>query len=56
MHYFILQQRLLKNTLDSSEVRSQDMIKIIATIASNPEGRQLAWTFFNKNFKKILKR
>jgi len=49
-------QRLLKDTLDSSEVRSQDMIQIIATVASNPEGSQLAWKFFNKNFKKIVER
>lgn len=51
----LLHQRLLKNTLDD-EVRSQDMIQIITTVASNPDGRQPAWTFFNKNFKKIVKR
>lgn len=56
MHYFFLHQRLLKDTLDNSEVRSQDMIQIIGTVASNPEGRQLAWKFFNKNFKTIVKR
>lgn len=56
MHYFLLHQRLLKDTLDSSEVRPQDMIQIIATVASNTEGYQLAWRFFNDNFKKISKR
>ena len=42
--------------MDSSEIRSQDMIQIIATVASNPKGSQLAWKVFNKNFKKVVKR
>lgn len=54
--YYSLAPRLLKNTLDSSEVRSQDMIQIITAVTSNPHGRHLGWEFFNKNFKNIVKR
>lgn len=42
--------------MSSAEVRPQDFIQIIGTVASNPDGRQLAWKFFDKNFKKIIKR
>ncbi|CAH3110477.1 unnamed protein product [Pocillopora meandrina] len=50
-------KRLLKKVLMSSaEVRPQDFIQIIGTVASNPDGRWLAWKFFDKNFKKIVKR
>ena len=49
--------RLLKKVLMSiAEVRPQDFIQIIGTVASNPDGRRLAWKFFDKNFKKIVKR
>ena len=49
--------RLLKKVLMSSaEVRPQDFIQIIGTVSSNPDGRRLAWKFFDKNFKKIVKR
>ncbi|PFX20498.1 Endoplasmic reticulum aminopeptidase 1 [Stylophora pistillata] len=52
-----LLKRLLKKALGSgSEVRCQDLIQIIGTVASNPDGRLLAWKFFHKNFKKIVKR
>lgn len=42
--------------MSSAEVRPQDFIQIIGTVASNPDGRWLAWKFFDKNFKKIVKR
>ena len=42
--------------MSSAEVRPQDFIQIIGTVASNPDGRRLAWKFFDKNFKKIVKR
>jgi len=48
--------RLLKNSLDSRQVRPQDMIQIISTVASNTVGPQLSWGFFVKNFNKIGKR
>lgn len=42
--------------MSSAEVRPQDFIQIIGTVASNSDGRRLAWKFFDKNFKKIVKR
>ena len=42
--------------MSSAEVRPQDFIQIIGTVAINPDGRRLAWKFFDKNFKKIVKR
>ena len=42
--------------MSSAEVRPQDFIQIIGTVASNPDGRRLAWKFFDKNFKRIVKR
>lgn len=44
---------VLKKVLDfaiSNEVRSQDSSFIIASVASNVKGRDLAWTFFKDNF------
>ncbi|CAH3161876.1 unnamed protein product [Porites lobata] len=51
-----LLHRLLKHALDDKIVRTQDMIQIIGTVASNTKGRLLAWKFFKRNHEKITKR
>ena len=48
--------RLLKHALDGRIVRTQDMIQIIGTVASNAKGRLLVWKFFKRNHEKITKR
>lgn len=34
----------------SSEVRSQDCVYVITSVASSKVGRDLAWTFFKENW------
>lgn len=44
---------LLQRVLDfsiSDQVRSQDSVSVIATVAGNKNGRELAWKFFQDNF------
>lgn len=35
----------------SNEVRAQDAVFVIASVAINPLGRELSWTFFKENWK-----
>lgn len=45
---------LLKKVIDfamSTEVRAQDAVFVISSVASNPKGRDLAWEFFQANWK-----
>lgn len=35
----------------SDEVRAQDFVFVIASVANNPLGRDLSWTFFKENWK-----
>ena len=47
---------LLQETLDRTlgvEVRSQDTIRVIVTVASHRHGRNLAWEFVKDNWDKI---
>jgi puromycin-sensitive aminopeptidase len=38
----------------SEEVRAQDAVFVIASVAINPVGRDLSWTFFKENWKILL--
>lgn len=38
----------------SDEVRAQDAVFVIASVAINPLGRDLSWTFFKENWKILL--
>lgn len=38
----------------SEEVRAQDAVFVIASVAINPLGRDLSWTFFKENWKILL--
>lgn len=38
----------------SEEVRAQDAVFVIASVAINPAGRDTAWTFFKENWKILL--
>lgn len=38
----------------SEEVRAQDAVFVIASVAINPLGRDLAWTYFRENWKILL--
>jgi puromycin-sensitive aminopeptidase len=38
----------------SEEVRAQDAVFVIASVAVNPTGRDTAWTFFKENWKILL--
>ena len=48
--------RLLKYSLDESEIRSQDSVAVIDSIAHNPKGRLLAWKFVQDNYNELYKR
>jgi puromycin-sensitive aminopeptidase len=53
------QKDLLHKTLDlslSSEVRSQDTIRVVAGVAANPCGRDLAWDFVKANWAEFDRR
>mmetsp|Transcript_14380 Transcript_14380/g.56569 ORF Transcript_14380/g.56569 Transcript_14380/m.56569 type:complete len:1006 (+) Transcript_14380:134-3151(+) len=47
---YSLLQYTLQITLDDSIVRPQDQGTVIAGVASNPLGRDLAWDFYRSNF------
>ncbi len=52
-------RNLLKNTLAfsvSRHVRPQDTVGVISAVWSNPEGRDLAWTFVKTHWKFLLDR
>ncbi|XP_026480740.1 puromycin-sensitive aminopeptidase [Ctenocephalides felis] len=40
----------------SEEVRTQDTVFVVISVASNPAGRELAWKFFQDNFKLLNER
>eukprot|EP01095_Lingulamoeba_sp_RSL-Kostka_P011748 TRINITY_DN4557_c0_g1_i2.p1 TRINITY_DN4557_c0_g1~~TRINITY_DN4557_c0_g1_i2.p1 ORF type:complete len:672 (+),score=285.29 TRINITY_DN4557_c0_g1_i2:90-2105(+) len=47
---------LLKQTLDfslSDEIRSQDAVFVIISVANNPKGSELAWQFLQDNWDKL---
>lgn len=49
--------KLLKKALNfsfSKDVRTQDLPGILVSVWSNPEGRELAWSFAQANIKEIL--
>jgi puromycin-sensitive aminopeptidase len=53
------QQDLLRDTLDlslSPVVRSQDTIRVVAGVAANPHGRDLAWEFVQENWQEFDRR
>ena len=50
---------LLQETLERAlctDVRSQDTIRVIVTVASNRHGRNLAWEFVKDNWDEINRR
>jgi puromycin-sensitive aminopeptidase len=53
------QQDLLRDTLDlslSPAVRSQDTIRVVAGVAANPQGRDLAWEFAKAHWEEFDRR
>ena len=47
---------ILKEILDfilSDNVKSQDILVVISSIAGNPDGLELAWDFFKNNYNKL---
>ena len=52
-------QELLTETLErslSSEVRLQDTISVVSSVAANPRGRRLAWDFLKSNWPEFDRR
>nr|CAD7257222.1 unnamed protein product [Timema shepardi] len=50
---------VLKKVLDfamSKEVRSQDTVFVIISVAMSKKGRELAWTFFKDNWQELMNR
>jgi aminopeptidase N/puromycin-sensitive aminopeptidase len=50
--------KLLQRTLDfaiSSEVRSQDSLRVITSVMRNPAGRELAWIFIQSHWNAVRK-
>ncbi|XP_049639894.1 aminopeptidase N [Suncus etruscus] len=47
-------QRYLEYALDPNFIRKQDATSTITSIASNPLGQTLAWTFVKYNWKKLF--
>ena len=50
---------ILKKTLDlslSSEVRSQDTVILVSSVAGNTDGRDLAWNYIKDNWAEFDKR
>ncbi|XP_032239105.2 glutamyl aminopeptidase isoform X2 [Nematostella vectensis] len=50
---------LMKKLLDmsmSTQIRSQDTVSVITSVASNCKGRNLAWDFVKKHWKTLFKR
>ncbi|RPJ33956.1 MAG: hypothetical protein EHM35_10160 [Planctomycetaceae bacterium] len=53
------QRELLQDTLElslSPVVRSQDTIRVVAGVAANPHGRDLAWEFVRANWAEFDRR
>jgi puromycin-sensitive aminopeptidase len=56
---YFQQRVLLHRTLElslSAEVRSQDTIRLVAGVAANPQGRELAWDFVKANWPEFDRR
>ncbi|KAI4900769.1 hypothetical protein NFI96_020316, partial [Prochilodus magdalenae] len=49
-----LLERYLAYTLDPTKIRKQDATSVIIRIASNVDGRALAWNFVTQNWKYIF--
>jgi puromycin-sensitive aminopeptidase len=50
---------LLRRVLDfsmSEEVRSQDTVFVIISVAMNPSGREIAWQFFREKYQELITR
>ncbi|XP_064458599.1 putative aminopeptidase-2 [Ornithodoros turicata] len=47
-------QRYLNFSFDESKVRGQDITMVFSTVANNPMGLEIAWTFLRKNWKDIV--
>lgn len=48
---------LLRKVIDfamSSEVRAQDAVFVFASVAINPRGREMSWSFFKENWKTLF--
>lgn len=50
IHNVELLQKVIQFAM-SSEVRAQDAVFVIASVAINPLGRDLSWAFFKKNWE-----
>ena len=46
----------LERSLDDAHVRSQDTIRVLASVASNHSGRELAWRFLKDNWDELDRR
>lgn len=54
---YVKNPELIKQTLQfsmSDEVRSQDLIFVVRSVALNPIGREMAWQFFKDNREKFI--
>ena len=51
-----LLQETLDRSLDDSQVRSQDTIRVMVSVASNRLGRELAWEFLKDNWTEFDRR
>ena len=51
-----LLQETLGRSLDPQEVRSQDTMSVIASVARNRQGRDLAWEFVKENWREMDRR
>ncbi|XP_070499206.1 puromycin-sensitive aminopeptidase [Chironomus tepperi] len=49
-----LLQKVIAFSMCKEEVRAQDAVFVIASVAVNPKGRDLTWTFFKENWKILL--
>ena len=47
-------QKVIAFSMCKEEVRAQDAVFVIASVAVNPKGRDLTWTFFKENWKILL--
>ncbi|XP_055532156.1 puromycin-sensitive aminopeptidase [Wyeomyia smithii] len=55
----IRQPEILRKVIDfamSDEVRAQDSVFVIASVAMNPKGRDMTWNYFKDNWKILLDR
>ncbi len=53
------QRELLQRALElslSAEIRSQDTVRVVAGVAANPRGRELAWEFAQSNWGEFDRR